>query len=168
MAYLMSTSPARKRSRPARATSTPAGPSRVKKTEAPKRVISFEEKISEMLASARSGAVQQVDLPTLDHDWASRLSDDEISRLIVAKRTLARRRARKEALSPEETDRAFRVGKVIAQADRVFGNPDKVDRWLRRTNPALNGKSPLEILESEAGAHVVDELLGQIAHGMFI
>jgi putative toxin-antitoxin system antitoxin component (TIGR02293 family) len=144
----------------------PTGSERIRKAET--RVISFDAKIGEMLASARSGKAQRIDLPTLDHGWASRLSDEEISRLIVPKRTLARRRARKEDLTAEESDRAFRIGRIIAQADRVFGNPEKVDRWLRRSNPALNGKSPLDVLESEAGAHVVDELLGQIAHGMFI
>ncbi len=100
--------------------------------------------------------------------WARRFSQAEIEELIIPKRTFARRKARNEPLNSEETDRAYRVARISAETDRVFANPAKADKWLRRPTPALNGKSPFALLSSEAGARVVEELLGQVDHGMFI
>ena len=100
--------------------------------------------------------------------WARRFSQSEIEDLIIPKRTLARRKAGNEPLNSEETDRAYRLARISAEADRVFANPDKADRWLRTPTRARGGKAPLALLKSEAGARVVEELLGQIDHGMFI
>ena len=100
--------------------------------------------------------------------WSRRFSQVEIEDLIIPKRTLARRKASNEPLSSEETDRAYRLARISAETDRVFANPDKADRWLRTPTPALGGRAPLELLKTEAGACVVEELLGQIDHGMFI
>lgn len=91
----------------------------------------------------------------------------EIEEIVVPKRTLARRRARGEALTSDETDRALRLARITIETRRVFGNADKAARWLRKPNAALSGQTPLALLRSETGARVVDELLGQIDHGMF-
>ena len=57
---------------------------------------------------------------------ARHFSAGEIEQLVISKRTLARRRANKENLSLEEADRALRLARISAEADRVFGNPQKV------------------------------------------
>ena len=98
---------------------------------------------------------------------SARFSADEIDALVIAKRTLVRRRANREPLSLEETDKALRLARIASEADRIFANPEKSARWLRKPNAALSGHAPLELLKSEAGALAVDELLGQIDHGMF-
>lgn len=100
--------------------------------------------------------------------WMRRFSQEEIEDLIIPRRTLARRKARNEPLSPEETDRAYRLAHISAEADRVFANPEKADRWLRRPNPVFGHRPPLELLKTEAGARAVEQLLGQIDHGMFV
>lgn len=100
--------------------------------------------------------------------WARRFSQEEIEDLIVPKRTYARRKARNEPLNSDETDRAYRLARISAETDRVFANPAKADKWLRHPTRALGGKAPLELLKSEAGARAVEDLLGQIDHGMFI
>src|SRR6266545_1470926 len=48
-------------------------------------------------------------------------SDEEIWALVVPKRTLARRVAGNEPLTVEETDKALRLERVAAVAERVFG-----------------------------------------------
>jgi putative toxin-antitoxin system antitoxin component (TIGR02293 family) len=100
--------------------------------------------------------------------WSKRFSAAEIEELVIPKRTLARRTAKGEALTQEETDKALRLARIAAEADRVFGSPEKASRWLRKPNPALSGQTPLELLKSETGSRAVDELLGQIDHGMFV
>lgn len=100
-------------------------------------------------------------------EWAQRFSPFELDHLVIPKRTLARRRARGESLTAEETDKALRLARISAEADRVFGSPEKSASWLRKPNSALSGQTPLELLKSEAGALAVEELLSQIDHGMF-
>ena len=94
-------------------------------------------------------------------------SQDEIHMLVVPKRTLARRAAHHEPLSVEETDRAMRLQRVAGQAAKVFGNPDKANRWMRKPKQQLGGKTPLAYLASEAGARTVEEMLVRIEYGMF-
>ena len=94
-------------------------------------------------------------------------SDEEIFTLVVPKRTLARRRAADEPLTVEETDKALRLARIAVQAERVFGEPEKAHRWLRKAKRDLKGGTPLAYLASEAGARVVEEMLHRIEHGMF-
>ena len=94
-------------------------------------------------------------------------SDNEIWALVVPKRTLARRVADDEPLTVEETDKALRLERIAALADRVFGNPAKAHRWLRKPKQLLGGRTPVEFLASESGARQVEEMLYRIEHGMF-
>jgi putative toxin-antitoxin system antitoxin component (TIGR02293 family) len=94
-------------------------------------------------------------------------SEEEIFTLVVPKRTLARRRAADEPLTVEETDKALRLARIAVQAERVFGEPEKAHRWLRKAKRDLKGETPLAYLASEAGARVVEEMLHRIEHGIF-
>lgn len=95
------------------------------------------------------------------------LSDAEIYELIVPRRTLAHRIARRQPLSREESDKAVRVARNAALAEQVFGEPERAWRWLRKPNRALGAKTPIEMLATEASARLVEELLIQTDHGMF-
>ena len=94
-------------------------------------------------------------------------SENELFLLVVPKRTLARRKAANEPLTVEETDKALRLERIAVQAERVFGEPEKAHRWLRKPKRALQGETPLAYLASEAGARVVEEMLFRIEHGIF-
>jgi putative toxin-antitoxin system antitoxin component (TIGR02293 family) len=94
-------------------------------------------------------------------------SDEEIWALVVPKRTFARRVAKREPLTVEETDRALRLERIAALADRVFGNPEKAHRWMRKPKNMLGGRTPVDFLATESGARQVEEKLYRIEHGMF-
>ena len=96
----------------------------------------------------------------------SGLTDDEIYSLIVPRRTLTHRRARHEALSREESDRAVRLARLAALAEQVFGEPERAWRWLRASKRQFDGRSPLQFMSTEAGARLVEELLHRIDEGM--
>jgi putative toxin-antitoxin system antitoxin component (TIGR02293 family) len=93
-------------------------------------------------------------------------SDAEIFELVVPKRTLARRQARSEPLTVEETDKALRLKRIAVVAERVFGDPAKAYRWLRKPKRALQGATPVGYLASEQGARAVEDMLIRIEHGM--
>ena len=94
-------------------------------------------------------------------------SDEEIWRLVVPRRTLARRHAANEPLTIEETDKALRLERVASLAERVFGDPIKAHRWMRKPKRALDEETPLVYLATEAGARIVEDMLLRIEHGIF-
>ena len=127
-------------------------------------VVVLDTIANESLGAARVVQAKPAALSDLtEHGY----SDEEISALVVPKRTLARRRAGKQLLTVEETDKALRLKRVAVQAERVFGDPAKAYRWLRKPKDRLDGDTPLAWLASESGARVVEEMLHQIEHGIF-
>ncbi len=94
------------------------------------------------------------------------LSPDDIDRLIIPRRTLAHRKAKAQPLNRVESERAVRVASVTALAEETFANKDKAQRWLRRPTAPLGGKRPLDLLDSEPGARMVEQLLYRIGHGI--
>ena len=51
-------------------------------------------------------------------------------------------------------------------ADRVFGNHEKAQRWLRKRSRVLS-EAPIDLLQSETGATIVEEELNRIGYGIF-
>ena len=94
------------------------------------------------------------------------LSDAEVYQLIVPRRTLAHRIAKHQSLSQEESDKAVRVARITAMAEQVFGEPQRAWRWLRKAKPRFEGRTPVEMLATEAGARLVEEMIVQIDNGM--
>ena len=118
-------------------------------------------------AAAFAASSARVEPATLDGLSRHGYSEEEIFSLVVPKRTLARRKAANEALTIEETDKALRLERIAVQAERVFGEPEKAHRWLRKAKRELHGETPLAYLSSEAGARAVEEMLFRIEHGIF-
>ena len=96
----------------------------------------------------------------------SGLTDEEVYSLVIPRRTLTHRHARREALSRDESDRVVRVARVVALCEEVFGEPDRGWRWLRNAKRQFQGRAPLDLLATEAGARLVEELLYRIDEGM--
>jgi putative toxin-antitoxin system antitoxin component (TIGR02293 family) len=85
--------------------------------------------------------------------------------LVIPIRTLSHRRAHRQALSPDESDRALRVARLVALAETVFGNRDKALRWLRTPLKRLDHQTPMESLSTELGGRIIEEYLIQIDEG---
>jgi len=115
----------------------------------------------------RSSGEFVVPLSRLDDLLRLGFSNDELHRIVAPRRTLARRKAQGEMLSPEESDRALRLDRILSHANRVFGSAEKAQRWLRKPCRALDGAVPMELLVSETGAHVVEEELHAIDFGIY-
>ncbi len=94
-------------------------------------------------------------------------SAEEIHKIVIPRRTLERRMAEKQPFSEIESDRIVRLERLNAHAIRVFGSREKAHRWFRKPCRALDGAIPLELMASETGAHIVEEEIHAIDHGMF-
>jgi putative toxin-antitoxin system antitoxin component (TIGR02293 family) len=83
--------------------------------------------------------------------------------LDLSPRSLQRRR--RGRLARFESDRLYRMARVLALARESLGDGARASRWLRRTNRALGGVAPLAAVDTELGARQVENLLGRIAYG---
>lgn len=92
----------------------------------------------------------------------------EIDAVVIPLRTLQHRRSRREKLTVEESDRVFRVIRVLALAESVYGTRERALAWLRNPHARLSGRSPLSLLHTDTGSRIVEELLVQIDEGMFV
>jgi putative toxin-antitoxin system antitoxin component (TIGR02293 family) len=95
------------------------------------------------------------------------LTFSEVSAIVISPRTLKHRKARGENLSNEETERALRVGRILAHSEQVLGNRDKALLWLRTSDDRLNNRTPLSMLGTEAGGRLVESMLWQIDDGIY-
>lgn len=93
------------------------------------------------------------------------MSDQEIERFVIPQRTRRHRADKQQPLTVDESDRAVRLLRVQSLAEQTFGDQDKASRWLRRTLTELGGEQPLVVAQTEAGARVIETILGKIAWG---
>lgn len=93
-------------------------------------------------------------------DW------DEVA-FIIPRRTLSHRREKGQPLTVEESDKAIRLARILAQATSAFGEAERALSWLRAKQQRLGGVAPLSMVGTEQGAHLVEEQLIQIDEGYF-
>ena len=84
--------------------------------------------------------------------------------LDLSSRSLQRRR-REGRLAKYESDRLYRLARVMALAKRYIGDEEQARRWLKRPNRALGGPAPLDVIDTEPGARAIEQVLGRIAYG---
>jgi putative toxin-antitoxin system antitoxin component (TIGR02293 family) len=93
------------------------------------------------------------------------MSEQEIERFVIPQRTRRHRAGKNQRLTVDESDRAVRLLRIQTLAEEGFGDKDKANLWLRRPLTELRGVSPLVIAQTEAGARVIETILGKIAWG---
>ncbi len=57
------------------------------------------------------------------------------------------------------------LARIVGLATHYLGDVQAANRWLKRPNAALGGKTPIELLDTEPGARAVESVLGRIAYG---
>jgi putative toxin-antitoxin system antitoxin component (TIGR02293 family) len=95
------------------------------------------------------------------------LTNEEFYRIVIPARTFKHRKAKVSPLSVEESDKALRAARILAFAEETFGGREKALSWMRKPKKRFEGEAPMQMLETEAGARLVEELLVQIDQGMF-
>lgn len=137
---------------------------RTKRTEPGAATLSLQEIVQRELAKQQTGDAGSTEI--LEELAAHGFGMSELFDIVVPRRTLARRRQAGDRLAPDEAGRAVRLARIGALAERVFGDPAKAHRWLRKPNRALAGAVPLTLLKTETGAYSVEQTLHQIDYGM--
>jgi putative toxin-antitoxin system antitoxin component (TIGR02293 family) len=120
------------------------------------------------LQIASHGTVRIFDGSTISDLAGYGVTTEEIYRFVAPRRTLARRIAKGEPLTVEENDSALRIVRIVEMAVRVFGEDTKALNWLRMPNRGMGGVVPIDLLESETGALLIEQALNQIDYGIYI
>jgi putative toxin-antitoxin system antitoxin component (TIGR02293 family) len=95
------------------------------------------------------------------------LTDQQPASLLnISERTLIRFRKSKKRLSPVASDRLYRLALIYSFAREVFEDDKMAREWLHKPQYGLGGRVPLEMLQTEAGAREVEDLLGRIEYGI--
>jgi putative toxin-antitoxin system antitoxin component (TIGR02293 family) len=96
---------------------------------------------------------------------ASGLTLKELANALdLSPRSLQRRR-RSGRLARYESDRLYRLARIVAIANDYLGDHERALRWLKHPNRALGGVAPIEAVDTELGARQVENILGRVAYG---
>lgn len=116
------------------------------------------QKVAEGLPTQALGTVQE----------RLALSNQELADVVLmSPRTIARRR-KEDRLSPAESERVYRVARLIEIAARVFESEDAARAWMKEPNYALGEQQPLVVARTQPGAALVEQLLGRIEYGVLV
>lgn len=119
-------------------------------------------------ASPKSPGVTPLRIAAVDH-LAERLdmSPDALLAILNISGRTAQRRRQHGVLSSDESDRLYRIARVVRRAFEVFGAQDSALEWFKKPQPFLEYHAPLELLGSDAGTQTVEQELGRIEYGDF-
>ena len=118
--------------------------------------------------AALNDAVAQGLPKTALRQTASRIFPGKIEQRLLMNRIVpeATFKRRRERLSAAESERTERIARVMANAEYVWDDREDARRFLTTPHPALRHKTPIDAAMTELGARQVEEILGQIFHGL--
>ena len=96
---------------------------------------------------------------------ASGLTLKELAAALDLSARSLQRRQRSGKLARFESDRLYRLARLLAIASDYLGDQECARHWLKRPNRALGGLAPVAAIDTEAGARHVENILGRIAYG---
>ena len=64
--------------------------------------------------------------------------------------------------------RKARYAAALGKAARVLGSEDVARQWMREPAMGLNWQVPAKLVGTEIGAELVDTILEQLEHGVYV
>lgn len=86
--------------------------------------------------------------------------------LHISKRTLDRHKNENRFFDLHASERIFEICELYVLGIEVFEDTDKLDRWLFRPNPILDGQAPKDLFDTFVGLDLIKEQLLQIEYGI--
>ncbi len=124
------------------------------------------------LRAAAVAARVKAGLPVGEFDALRELLDLTVERLAgkigVSTATLSRRRHSGQPLDAGRSDRLLRFARLFRLAAELHDGDEVAARaWLNKPARALDGETPLDHADTEAGAREVEQLIGRLEHGVY-
>jgi putative toxin-antitoxin system antitoxin component (TIGR02293 family) len=85
----------------------------------------------------------------------------------ISQRTLDRALASQRALDTNATDRVMRLHRILVMAMDTLGSREAAESWLAAPALGLEGRRPLDLLQSTDGTELVKSLLVRMEYGVY-
>jgi putative toxin-antitoxin system antitoxin component (TIGR02293 family) len=85
----------------------------------------------------------------------------------LSERTLHRRIKHPEPLTAEQSGSAWRLARVLSKAEDVLGERQEAVKWMVTPALGLEGRAPLDLLTTEVGFELVNDLLTRMDYGVY-
>ena len=95
------------------------------------------------------------------------LPSENLAEKVGMSKATFHRRQKEGKLTPDESDKAMRFGRLLVKAISVFESDEAARQWLSSPQHGLGGAVPLDYAGTEVGAREVENLLGRIDHGVY-
>lgn len=95
------------------------------------------------------------------------VSDEQLANWLDISRATLHRRKKTGHFDKNESDRIARLARVFGKAFELFGSEEAAREWLKSPAHAMSGETPIAFCDTEVGARIVEDLIGQIDHGVF-
>lgn len=96
------------------------------------------------------------------------LDTEQILKVVgVSERTLQRAAEKAKPLDTNVSDRALRLASITSQAIDVLGSQEAAERWLSSPALGLDGRKPIDLLQSTEGTDLVKTLLTRMDYDVY-
>ncbi len=96
-----------------------------------------------------------------------KLTDKEFAQVLgMSERSFHRQKQSVKRLPVNASDRLYRHARIFSLAVAVLGSEESARKWLMAPHFSLNGRSPMEVIATDAGAKKVELILGRIKYGV--
>jgi putative toxin-antitoxin system antitoxin component (TIGR02293 family) len=96
-----------------------------------------------------------------------KLPEEELGKNLGISPATLHRRKKSGRLETPESERIVRLARLFGLTMEVLETESAARDWLKAENPGTAGESPLAYADTEYGARKVENLLGQLDHGVF-
>lgn len=86
--------------------------------------------------------------------------------LHISERTL-QRYENDAVVKSEYSEKAIELARLYSRGEEVFGSLELFKSWMKSPSHVFKGQTPLSLLDTSIGFHLVLQELGRIEHGVF-
>ncbi|MGH6893893.1 MAG: type II RES/Xre toxin-antitoxin system antitoxin [Dongiaceae bacterium] len=86
----------------------------------------------------------------------------------LSRRTMQRRAdTPTKPLNQDQSGRLWKFAEILNTSTELFGDQESAERWLTSPAIALEQKSPADLMTTQPGAEIVEQLLTRLEHGVY-
>lgn len=91
---------------------------------------------------------------------------DILHRLDISYSTYFAKKKKQEPLDVHSSEKLVRLIQVMVNASRILGE-NEAKKWIYQKIPSLGNVLPIDLLDTEAGHQLVEQVLLQVGHGIY-
>jgi putative toxin-antitoxin system antitoxin component (TIGR02293 family) len=86
----------------------------------------------------------------------------------ISERTLQRVKDRPDVLlNSDRSGRVWRFTEILTKTEDVLGSKERAVEWLQQPAMALESRRPIDLLTTQVGAQLVDDVIQRMRYGVY-